>query len=79
MFSGICITVFYILILEYILFTNLTLIRINYSLNNCYVVTVVLEEESLKKETELVPETQCIVFPYIPWRKSKKFTSWNAV
>jgi hypothetical protein len=35
-------------------------------------MSVVLEEASLKKGTELVPETQCIVFPYIPRRKSKK-------
>jgi hypothetical protein len=37
-------------------------------------MTVVLEEASLRGN-ELVPETQYFVFPYIPWRKSKKFTS----
>jgi len=37
-------------------------------------MSVVLEEANLKV-TELVPETQCIVFPYIPQRKSKKCIS----
>ena len=47
----------FILFLEYVVFTNLILSRINYSVNNHYLARVVLEEVTLQKGTEPVPET----------------------
>jgi hypothetical protein len=51
----------------------------NYSINNYCVVTVVLEEAIVKQEAESVPETQCIIFQYLGWKKSKKSTSSNSL
>jgi hypothetical protein len=49
----------------------------NYSVKIHHIVTIVLEEVSLKPEVKPVPETWCILFQYIRWRKSKKSMSLN--
>jgi hypothetical protein len=49
--------IFSTLVLEDVIFTDLTLIRINYSVTNHHVVTVVLEEMGMKTRTEPIPVT----------------------
>jgi hypothetical protein len=43
----------------------------NYSINNYGVGSVVLEEATVKKETESVPETLCIIFQYLGWKSPR--------
>jgi hypothetical protein len=40
----------------------------NQSIKNYYAVTFVLEEVSLKTETDPLPTTQCVKFQYIQWK-----------
>ena len=49
--------VFSKLFLEYVIFTDLTLIRVNYSVANHHVVTGVLEGVDRQTGTEPIPET----------------------
>jgi hypothetical protein len=63
--SEISITIFDKLVLECVVFTNLTPIQAIYSINNHHASIVVLEEASLKTGAEPFPETQCIIFQLI--------------
>lgn len=57
MYNETGITIFSELFLEYVVFTNLTLNQAIYSVNNHHTVIVVLEEVSLKTESEHVRRT----------------------
>jgi len=63
--SEICITVSSKMILESVVFANLTLSGYNYTVNNYHVTTVVLEKVSLKTGTDPVRETWCAMVQYI--------------
>jgi hypothetical protein len=56
-FSEIWITKLSQLLLQYVLFTNITLISFDQSVSNYYVAKFVLEETSLKNGTDSVPKT----------------------
>ena len=47
-------------LLEGVIFTDLTLIRVNYSVTTGHVVTVTLDEVGMNTGTEPISETQCI-------------------
>jgi hypothetical protein len=59
-----CMTISSKLFLKYVVFTNLTLIRVSYSVNKHRVVTAVLEVVRLEMLTESVPKKWCIKFRY---------------
>ena len=56
-------------------FSNLTLIWVSYSVNNNHVVVVVLQEASLK----MGPHLSVICVQYVRWRKSEKCVSLNVM
>ena len=58
-------------------FSNLLLIWVSYSVNNNHVVVVVLQETSLKIEPNL--SQKCVMFQYVQWRKSEKCVSSNII
>ena len=49
----------------------------NYIVNSCHVVTVILEEVSPKMGTESLPEMYCIGFQYVGWNNSENSLSPN--
>ena len=56
--------------LKNVVFSNLMLIWVSYSVNNHHVVAVVLQEASLKIGPNL--PLKCVMFQYVQWRKSEK-------
>jgi len=58
-------------------FSNLMLIWVSYSVNNHHVVASVLQEASLKMGLNL--SLKCVMFQYVQWRKSEKCVSLNVI
>ena len=63
--------------LNYMVFSNLMLIRVSYSVNSHHVVAVVLHEASLKMGP--YHSLKCVMFQYVQWRKSEKCVSSNVI
>ncbi len=63
--------------LKNVVFSNLMLIWVSYSVNNYHVVAVVLQEAILKMGPNL--SLECVMFQYVRWRKSKKCESSNVL
>ena len=53
------------------------LIWVSYSVNNNHVVAVVLQEASLQMGRSV--SLKCVMFQYVPWRKSEKCVSSNII
>ena len=64
-------------VFENVVFSNLMLISVSYSVNDHHVVAIVLQEASLKMGPNL--PLKCIMFQYVQWRKSKKCASSNVI
>ena len=58
-------------------FSNLMLIWFSYSVNNCHVVAVVVQEASFKMEANL--SLKCVMCQYVQRRKSEKCVSSNVI
>ena len=58
-------------------FSNLMLICVSYSVNNLHLVAVVLQEASHNKGQVL--SLKCVVFQYVRWRMSEKCESLNVI
>jgi hypothetical protein len=65
--------IFLKLCLEDVIFTDLTLLRVNYSVTNRHVVTGVLEEVGMNTGTELIPQNPM----YFRWRKLQKVSQFK--
>jgi hypothetical protein len=63
-FDEICLATFSKLLLTYAVFTNVTPVRVNHSVNNYYVVKFVLEGASMKTGQYPVPRRWCVKFWY---------------
>ena len=62
MSSETCVTI-YAKSLKYVVFSNLMLIWVSYSVNNYHVMAVVLQEASLKMGPNL--SLKCVIFQYV--------------
>ena len=64
-------------VLKNVVFSNLMLIWVSYSVNKHNVVAVVLQEASLKIGPNL--SLKCVIFQCVRWTKSDKCASSNVI
>jgi len=64
-------------VLKYVVFSNMMLIWVSYSVSNLPVVAIVVREASLQMGPHL--SLKCVMFQYVQWRESEKCEGSNVI